>query len=221
VEGTLVPWLSGHGPDPHLGSDHFDNEVARINELLKKKRTKPARLVGYSMGARVALGMLLHSPQLFSDAILIGVNPGLETREQLAARRDWESGWIDILEQKGISAFETAWAKQPIFSSQSGASPELLDQQRLIRRRHTKQGLIHALSVLGLGVMPNFWPRLGGIEVPVGVVCGDQDDKFRALGARFVDSCPRSRLVVVKNAGHNPLVDSPRAVQEIILSPPI
>ena len=56
------------------------------------KSTDAVHLVGYSMGARLALGILAEHPELWEDgtirgATLIGVNPGLEPEDR-AARKD-------------------------------------------------------------------------------------------------------------------------------------
>src|SRR5690606_22031035 len=104
--GHLVvrPWLEGHGPSPRLTARDFRGAVRSLLASLRR-HPKPWHVVGYSMGARVALGLLLEQPDAFASALLIGLNPGLRTEREREARLTWEARLIDILEQDGVATF--------------------------------------------------------------------------------------------------------------------
>jgi 2-succinyl-6-hydroxy-2,4-cyclohexadiene-1-carboxylate synthase len=77
-------------------------------------------VVGYSLGARAALGLVAagHAPR----AILVSVNPGIDDAER-AARRAGDAAWARLLRERGIDAFAEAWEAQPLFATQAGLPP--------------------------------------------------------------------------------------------------
>ena len=76
-----------------------------------------------------------------------------------------------------------------------------------------------AMRGLGTGEMPPLWARLGELTMPVTVVAGERDAKFRALGERMVALMPDARLVVMPG-GHGLPLESPgelaRAVDQVL-----
>src|SRR5437660_1337416 len=72
----LCPALLGHGPPQETPVADFAAEVARLHDLLDEG---PYHLAGYSLGARVALGLLCRFPARFCRATLIGCHPGLRS----------------------------------------------------------------------------------------------------------------------------------------------
>lgn len=208
-DGELIaPWLPGHGPIPDLSARSFEDAAHSIVELA---RDAPPILIGYSMGARLALSALTQKPTLFERAILIGVQPGLEDAEARAERRLWERGWIEMLEREGLEAFLCAWEQLPLFAGQKEGLGARAQAER--RRGHTAHGLAHALDVLGLAGMPNHWDDLGKISCPVELVVGEKDAKFLALAERALPRFPQAELHVIPGAGHNPLEDQPEATR--------
>jgi pimeloyl-ACP methyl ester carboxylesterase len=55
------------------------------------------------------------------------------------------------------------------------------------------------------------WDRLDELRMPVTVLVGERDAKFRALGRRMVDLIPAAELLVVPG-GHGLPLESPAAV---------
>jgi 2-succinyl-6-hydroxy-2,4-cyclohexadiene-1-carboxylate synthase len=210
---ALSPYLAGHGPNPDFTTQTFREEVTRLAGAIEERLTTRGHLLGYSMGARVGLGLLLDYPHLFVSASLVGAQPGLssesERRERLAA----DAQWIDLLETQGVDRFVERWAEQPVFSSQASLPVAVLEEQRRARRGHSQSGLCHALRVLGLGAMPNFWPRLGELEVPTTLLIGARDEKFGAIAQRAVTKSAYVECLVVPKAGHNPLLEAPELVR--------
>ena len=217
VPEAVAPLLTGHGKQPDFSSRSFEEEVARLAREARAVGT-PLHLLGYSQGARLALGLLLEAPECFVDAVLVGVNPGLETDTAREERLAWEDGFIQLLHQHGLDAFVDAWENLPLFQSQKRLSEPMRERTRRARRSHTAEGLAHAFGVLGLGRMPSYWPRLAEIRVPVTLVVGELDTKFRALAERMCATMPQARLVSVPDVGHNPLVEAPDVVSELLLA---
>lgn len=214
---VLAPPLLGHDLQTvdellHSPPASFEEEAfAAFVELTTRFGNAPVHLAGYSLGARVALMMMATAPQRFISATLIGVNPGLVDDSERAERRTADAKWIELLEQ-GIEPFVDAWEKLPLWASQARLPDDVRAAQRAARLRHDPRGLALSLRVTGLGEMPNLRPRLPDIDVPVTLMAGGEDPKFRSLAEESSALLPRSRVVVVPDAGHNLLLERPEAV---------
>jgi pimeloyl-ACP methyl ester carboxylesterase len=64
--------------------------------------------------------------------------------------------------------------------------------------------------------MEPLWDRLGELAIPVTLVVGERDEKFRAIAARMAGALPRARVVVVAGAGHAAGLEQPGAVADAI-----
>lgn len=212
-----APYLAGHGSHPDLSSSAYDEEVERVASGIASRFDQPVHLLAYSMGARVALGVIARHPHLLRRATLVGVHPGLESDDERNDRLSWERSWIGILEQEGLSGFEEKWKSQEIFASQSQLSPEIQHAQKSARLSHTASGLVHALRVLGLGSMPHFWSTLSHFHTPTTFVYGALDQKFTKLAERAHALNPSFRLAPIPDAGHNPLLEAPQRMRELIV----
>jgi len=211
-----VPALVGHagGPSPGLVAD-FETEVDRLRAL-GERCPGPRHLVGYSLGARLALGLLVRHPRLFSSATLIGVHPGLESEPERTERHAADRYWCDLLDRGDLSEFVSQWQSQPLFATQQRLPPGPLEEQRHSRLQHRAQDLAAALRCLGLAVMPCYRDRLADIPVPVQLVYGEQDGKFAALAADMARRLPRATLLALPGIGHNPVLECPERVADIL-----
>ncbi len=211
---VLVPALLGHGGRHDAAAVRgFDEELDRLALLIRAASAGPAHIAGYSLGARLALGLVLRHPELFASASLIGVHPGLSHPTERMARRLIDEAWCDLLQRDGLGAFVDAWEAQPIFF---GQSPEQRAAQREIRLSHSASGLIRSLRATGLGVMPCLEGALGRAEIPIDLLVGERDSKFVALAESVASSLPRPRLELVSGAGHNLLIERPDVVVRAI-----
>lgn len=204
---SLRPALLGHGAPVVL--ETFDAEVDRLASLLEE----PVHLVGYSLGARLALGLLARHPSRVRSAVLIGCHPGLESDREREERVVSDERWARVAIDRGIEAFVSEWEKQPLL----GGDPASVAAQREVRLAHSPAGLAAALRVLGLGRMPSRWSALSAAACPVAMVVGERDVKFRQI-AESVRRRADVRVHVVEGAGHNVVMDAPAALAEIVRS---
>ena len=63
-------------------------------------------------------------------------------------------------------------------------------------------GLAAALRGLGTGVMEPLWDRLPELAIPVTLIAGERDAKFRGIAEAMRERLPNAQLVVVEGAGH-------------------
>jgi len=166
-----------------------------------------ATYIGYSMGARFVLHLALANPELVLRLVLIGGTAGIDDDAARAERRKNDEGLATRLEHEGVEPFLDAWLAQPLFA---GLSEEM--QFRSERAENTVEGLAESLRQAGTGSQDPLWDRLARIEVPVLVVAGEDDAKFRAEASRLV-SCIGSNatLSLIPDAGHAAHLEQPAA----------
>ena len=209
--GSLAPALGGHVHTPLLGG--FDDEVERVAKLAGER----GGLFGYSLGGRLALGLLARYPRRFRHAVVVSAQPGLLSDAERAARRTADAHFVQLLEREGVPAFVDAWQKLPLWASQ-GALPEAVRlAQRAQRLRHDAAGLAASLLRHGLGEMPDLRPFLAQVETQVELVVGELDDKFVRQNRELLRLLPRARLTIVPGVGHNVPLESPASIARLLL----
>jgi 2-succinyl-6-hydroxy-2,4-cyclohexadiene-1-carboxylate synthase len=213
---VTMPTLIGHGghDDPRVAG--FDAEVDRLAAELGRAGSG-IHLVGYSLGGRMAIGLLCRHPDLFVGATLISAQPGLPAENERAERRVADERWCELLERQGMTAFVDAWQALPLFDTQLALPADVLDRQRAERLAHAPAGLVRSLRTCGLGQMPSYWEALSQIAVPTTLVVGALDAKFVGIAERMLERLPNAGIVEVSGAGHNVVLERPREVLDMIM----
>lgn len=212
----LVPTLMGHGGDwQGRRLDTLEDEITRIVTLVLGAE-RPRLVCGYSMGARVALNLLVSHPGLFDAAVLIGVHPGLADEAARIQRRKADSKWIRLLRDEGLAPFVAEWEAQPLFQSQRELPAEARDAQREVRLGHDAEGLARSLEALGLAEMRDVRPELGSLELPIQLVAGSLDFKFCEIARMLAAESDRIDLQIVDGVGHNVVLEAPAQVAAIL-----
>ena len=212
---AFAPWLVGHGSEPtRCEGGGFDDAVDEIAAATAGR--EPATLVGYSMGARVALRLLVRHPGRFARAVLLGAHPGLVDDAERRQRRAWEDGLRATLASRGLPAFVDDWEALPILRPVRAVPAARLAARRTRRLGHTATGLAHALDVLGLATMPSSWDALERIRVPVTLVVGQDDTKFTAVAQAMRARLAQATVVVVPRCGHDVGLEAPEELARLI-----
>ncbi len=213
-----IPTLYGHnGVRETDATRGFDEEIARLEQWIERSaRPLPAHLVGYSLGARLALGLLVRAPRLFSSATVVSGRRGLDSSEDRALRRTTDLLWAERLQKQPLSEFLDAWESQPLFETLRLVAPEKLRRLRYQRLKHDPVALSQALFGLSLSRMPSYAEELSRVRVPVTIVVGALDEKFVALGEELLSRLPNGKLMVVAEAGHHLPVERPEALAAAI-----
>jgi 2-succinyl-6-hydroxy-2,4-cyclohexadiene-1-carboxylate synthase len=223
---ALAPDLPGHGQAVHRVAS-FDACTAYIRALAGESAQRfspasppgageagrrdgsPFTLAGYSMGGRIALHAALTLREQIDRLVLIGASPGLADPAERAARRAADEALAARIEAVGVEAFAREWAAQPLFAGQPERIAAAAHADRL---RNTPEGLAAALRGLGTGAMDPLWDRLPELALPVTLLAGERDEKFRAIAEQMAARLPDARVVVVDGAGHAAHLEAPQAV---------
>jgi 2-succinyl-6-hydroxy-2,4-cyclohexadiene-1-carboxylate synthase len=165
-------------------------------------------LCGYSMGGRVALHVALAAPERVSGLVLVSTSAGISDEAERAQRHESDGALAAQLEQIPFEQFIERWRTQPLFADEPAPVSALAREDQ---RRNRPDALAAVLRSLGTGEMQSLWPRLRELSMPVTVLAGERDAKYRALGQQMIELLPDARLVVVEG-GHGLPLENPEAV---------
>jgi 2-succinyl-6-hydroxy-2,4-cyclohexadiene-1-carboxylate synthase len=192
--------LPGHGGGPVPAT--WDDCLAAIAGALGDAEL----VVGYSLGARAALGLL--ATGRVPRAILVSVNPGIDDTER-AARRAGDAAWARMLRERGIAAFAGAWEAQPLFATQARTSPARLAARRARRLALDPEQLARSLEVMGLAAMPDYRRALTAARGSL--IAGADDPKYVAIARETA-----APLAVIAGSGPDPTLEQPARLADAI-----
>lgn len=216
---TIAPDLPGHGRSiGAAGADSytFDRSVARVVATLENAGHARAHWLGYSMGARLALGCAVHFPQRVRSLVLVGGRAGIANSDERLARRRSDEALADQLETQGIEPFVDAWLSQPIFATQRRLGAEFMAGQRRERLANDARELAASLRGHGPGAQPPLFDQLERVEVPVLLVVGTLDRPFVDHARELARRLPDAEICEVAGAGHAVHLEQPLAFIEAV-----
>ncbi len=169
-------------------------------------------LCGYSLGGRVALHVALAAPERVARLVLVSTSAGIADESERARRRQADHALAGELERIPFEDFIERWRTQPLFA---GEPPAVGALAREDHRRNRPDALAAALRGIGTGEMRSLWSRLGELEMPVTVIVGERDRKYRELGARMVELIPHGELVILAG-GHGLALENPLGLSDAL-----
>ena len=169
--------------------------------------------VGYSMGGRLALRLALDRPDLVHALVLVSTSAGIADPDERAARRAADDDLAATIERDGVDAFLERWLAQPLFSTLPPAAAGV----KARAAGNTVETLMHGRRALGGGTQEPLWDRLGGLTMPVRIVVGLLDEKYRQIGEQLAAAMsPTARVVTVPDAGHAVHLEEPAALARVL-----
>jgi 2-succinyl-6-hydroxy-2,4-cyclohexadiene-1-carboxylate synthase len=204
--------LLGHGRSdaPHHPAPYvLARQAGVLASLLAELDAAPAAVVGYSMGARLALWLALEHPGSVSALVLESPSAGIRDAVAGAHRRADDEAWARLLEEEGIVAFVDAWESQPLFASHAALPAPVRARLREERKAHDPLALAASLRGAGQGAMDPLHDRLGHIHAPTLVIAGALDGVGLGRAREVAEAIPGARLEVVPDAGHTPHLEQP------------
>jgi len=193
--------LPGHGGGPVR--DTWQQNLEAVAEAIDRLRCDC--VVGYSLGARVALGLVVGG--MAAHGVLIGVNPGIAD-ELRPDRAQVDAAWARLLRTEGVAAFDDAWTKQALFASQARVDPDRRLLRRERRLRLDPEQLARSLEVMGLAAMPDYWGAVAPHRDRIALLAGAEDAKYVAIA----EGLPCASFEVIADSGHDPTLEQPAAL---------
>ncbi len=207
---VIAPDLRGHGANAAVRPIETEYLVEDVLALA------PGRfaLAGYSMGGRLAFHVALHAPHRVRHLVLISTTAGIRDPERREARRADDEALAAALERDGIEPFADRWGELPLWRTQSDAVRAAARAERLGQDPHA---LAASLRGFGTGAMAHVWDRLRALNLPVTIVVGSEDERYREIARKLHAQMPWARVVVVAGVGHAVPLEAPGALARAIL----
>ena len=193
----------GHGasaaPDGDYSLDQLVDDAAGILDALDVKQT---HFAGLSMGGMIGLGLLIHHPQRMKSAVIA------DSRHTTTP--DFTKAWLDriaAVRKGGIEAVVASTVSRWSSAGLSLRNPAAVARMEAMVRGTSANGYCGCAAALA---RLNYGSRLGEVDAPALVICGDEDhgappENSRQMSAMIKDS----RFVEIKQAGHISNIEQP------------
>jgi pimeloyl-[acyl-carrier protein] methyl ester esterase len=214
---VVAPDLRGHGGSSAPGPFGLAELAGDLATLLDALRLERAALVGWSLGAQVALAALPRLEGRISALVLLSATP------RFTAAEGWTSGLparsVEVLAQRVRR--DTGRAVSRFFDGMFADGE--LDPAARARLAALRAGLAPpsteaALAGLEILSREDLRPLLAATRVPSLVVHGELDPICPVAAGRVLAAAiPGAELHVVEGAGHAPFLSRPDEVRGVLL----
>lgn len=197
--------LIGHGrtaapADPERY--RMENVIDDLRLLVDQLGWERFRLLGYSLGGRVALHLALAMPHRIEALVLESTSPGIADAKLREQRRQSDEDLAHTIERNGVEAFVADWERLPLFASEAMLPHEERQRLQAARRQNSAIGLANVLRGLGQGTVPFVGGRLKDLNVPTLLLVGQQDAKYVAIANQMAATMSQAEVVEIAGAGH-------------------
>ncbi len=200
----------------HAGSDAVRADLPTTAALVRDAVTTTigtgrCDLLGYSLGARVALHVVTGTDLDVGRLILIGGTGGMEDPVARQERREADERTAAALEDSGnVGAFIRKWVSSPMFVRLADAA------QTDERLRNTAGGLASSLRLAGTGTQEPLWDRLSDLAPALLALAGTDDTRFAAHALRLARMAPRGTASLIPGGGHAAHLAQPDIVGRLV-----
>ncbi|MCB0386870.1 MAG: alpha/beta fold hydrolase [Bdellovibrionales bacterium] len=183
--------------------DHF------VKEIRIRAQGEPVQAIGYSLGGRLLLHILVNHPELFSAAVLVSSHPGITNSEEVRSRHLWEFQWAEKFRSLPWDQLWQEWNQNQVLQGSTANShlPESeqarqLLAQSLIEWSPTRHQFAEA--------------QIRGLPVPVLWLAGQRDRKYVQLYEGLKAQNVIQHLAFIPGAGHRAHLDQPDQVAKVV-----
>lgn len=196
--------LPGHGKSIDLEREDcysFRGCSGSIMDILDRNGIDKCILVGYSMGARLALFIAVEFPDRFKGLVIESASPGLKTKNEREKRYLDDLKLAENLSSSPIESFLQKWYDQPIFLSLKNHPdfPDLIKS----RMRNNPSELVRSLRNMSIGLQPELWNKWDSINIPSLLIAGENDSKYVTILSEMNDKSGYSNISIEPECGHN------------------
>ena len=198
----------GHGTSSRpteVGAYTMSQMLLDIHRIVYALAGESYALLGYSMGARIALLYALQYPLEVTKLILESGSVGIEGTVERSERREADMALGKRIREQTIEWFAENWAKLDVFKSQYTLPNAVQHRIQHRRLQNSPHALAFTLEGSGQGVMPYVGHRLQELTMPICYISGELDTKYTEIGKQYFAHTHH----VVLGAGHNVHVEKP------------
>jgi 2-succinyl-6-hydroxy-2,4-cyclohexadiene-1-carboxylate synthase len=148
--------------------------------------------------------------------ILESASPGIEDAAERRERAEADCALAERIGREGLDAFVRHWEAQPLLRLGRHLPPRALARQHALRLRNNPMGLANSLRGMGVGQQEPVWSSLRELAVPVGMIVGERDVRYRAIAERMQRLLPDASTSVIPESGHSVHIDQPEAFVRVV-----
>lgn len=187
---TKPNWFATPLPPPGKRSGYLDDLATVLNA-----ESLGDTLLGYSMGGRVALHMLLQAPARWRRAVIVSASPGLNGEDERVARLERDLRWAGRFVRDDWEAVVRDWNDQPVFAYDP--------PDRLPRREadFERRALSSAVVFGSVARQRDLRPELRTLDLPILWIAGAKDSKYAVLAEECAALNPLFTAAIL-DAGH-------------------
>lgn len=208
----LTPAFPGFG-ERRIGTPTLESFARAVLDDMDAAGIREAVVAGLSMGGYVAFRLFELAPERFRGLVLADTRAGAddeagrEKRTSQAARARLEGvGWLPGALLPALLG-ETTRKERPGVVGEVGKMMEAADPE----------GVARALEAMR--ERPDSTPLLPKIQVPVLILCGEEDTLTPVEEAgKMAEAIPESRLTVIPRSGHLANLEDPESFNQALLS---
>lgn len=163
------------------------------------------KLVGYSMGGRLALHALLDNPKNWEAAIFISTHPGNGFDQE---RINNDERWAEKFETYPWNQIINEWELQGVF----GQDPIIQRHEKSFSRYKLAQ----SLRIWTLGRQKRLTEQIAQLDVPILWITGERDEKFVEQASKLFFKNPQSEKITIPNCGHRIQWNAPLQLKQVI-----
>ncbi len=171
----------------------------------------PITLIGYSLGARLALNACLHAPTRVHRALLLS-GQVLLPESAHAARLQWESEYAERFLHEDWTTLSESWQEQSVFAGTSF----------LQRREDPALRRLLGLSLVNWSprLHPFGWSDVKQLPSSVHWAFGALDQNYRSVVNTLQELPVQGQIAIIPNVGHRVIQDAAEWIGEWIENKP-
>lgn len=202
----------GHGGTPATeGNYTLDQLTADAAGVLDALGIEKAHFAGLSMGGMIAQGLMLDYPDRVISAVIA------DSRHTTTP--EFTQAWLrraEAVRKGGIEAVVASTVKRWSSAGLAQRDPGVVARMEKMIRKTSAEGYRGCAAALA---RLNYGSRLGEIDTPALVICGDEDHGAPPENSRQMQTMIKgSSLLVVEQAGHISNIEKPGIFNSGVLS---
>jgi len=192
-EGAIVP---------------FGEWAKRLNEEV---RGDPCPVIlGYSLGARLAMHAILEPVNPWKAAIFLSAHPGLEQTGERSFRTTADRQWAELLREGHCENFLEGW------NAQGPLEGEPISGEQSAVLTSYPEAIAKGFDVWSLGNQEDLRAALASSPVPQLWVAGAEDRKFSAIMRQAAAGNPSATYAEIEGSGHRVPLRNPAGLAECV-----
>ena len=189
-----------------MATEGFEATARRLNG--EAQEHKADVLLGYSLGGRVALHMLLEARHMWRAAIIVAADSGFEDDGLRPARLKQDRRWGQRFLSEDSEVVMADWDAQTVFAGFANPLPRAsLDARRVAL----------AFDALSKARQRNLLPDLAKLSrPPILFISGEHDLRYTDIGVKLSRQCPAIEHQVIANSAHRVPWEQEEAFAEVV-----